>query len=55
MGVSADLALFFSRYLGIGGLARRSRASLTLTAEDGGQLPIDVGGVHLAGGLRVRF
>ncbi len=53
--VGADAAVFFSRYLGIGGLVRFSRASVDFTSEDGGQFATDVGGLHLGGGLRMRF
>ena len=53
--VGADVAVFFSRYVGVGGLVRLSRASVDFTSEDGGRVPVDVGGVQVGGGLRVRF
>ena len=53
--VGADVAVFFSRYVGIGGLVRVSRATVDFTSEDGEPVSVDVGGVQVGGGLRVRF
>ena len=53
--VGADVGFFFSRYVGIGALARFSRASLDLVSEDSGRISVDVGGLHVGGGLRLRF
>jgi len=53
--LGADAAFFFSRHIGLRGLVRFSRASVDFTSEDGGLVPVDLGGVQLSGGLRVRF
>ena len=53
--VGVDAAFFLSRHIGLGGLVRFSRASVDFASEDGGLVPMDLGGVHLSGGLRVRF
>ena len=65
-GVGADLAVFFSRHVGVGWLVRYNRASSTVkTADDGffatvlerTGITTDVrfGGANVAGGLRFRF
>ena len=64
-GVGADLAVFFTRHVGIGWLARYNRASSRVAAGDNGffatllgrPVTTDVrfGGANVAGGLRFRF
>ena len=53
--VGVDLAFYFSGNVGVGWLARFSRATIDLASEDGGTVKVDAGGVHIAGGLRLRF
>lgn len=53
--VGADIAFYFSDMIGVGWLARFSRASVDLRSPDGGTVAIDAGGFHTVGGLRVRF
>ena len=50
--VGADVSVYFSRWLGVGGLIRFSRSEV-----DFGDRPttIAVGGLHTAAGLRLRF
>lgn len=53
--VGADAAVFFSRFVGVGGFARFSRATVELTSPDDGRFDVDVGGLQAGGGLRIRF
>ena len=53
--VGADMAVYFSDWVGIGGTVRISRGSVDVDASDGGTVAIDVGGVQMSGGLRLRF
>ena len=50
--VGADVSVYFSRWVGVGGLIRFSRSEVDL-----GDRPttIAVGGLHTAAGLRLRF
>ena len=50
----ADIAFYFSSWVGIGGMARFSRGSVDL-ASGGNTIAIAVGGVQTSGGLRFRF
>ena len=50
----ADVGFFFSEVIGVGALLRYSAASVDLPAEDGA-VPVDAGGFHVGGGLRLRF
>ena len=65
-GVGADLAVFFSRHVGVGWLVRYNRASSTIATADDGffatvleqrgiMTDIRFGGANVAGGLRFRF
>ena len=56
VGVHAgvDFRYMFTRWLGIGGFVRYSKASVDLVSAEGNR-PLDVGGVQSGGGLRVRF
>lgn len=65
-GIGADLAVFFSRHVGIGWLARYNRASATVTLPDEGffatvleqtgvTTDVTFGGAIVSGGLRLRF
>ena len=53
--VGADIAVYFSDRVGIGGTVRVSRGSVDVDASDGDTVAIDVGGVQMSGGLRLRF
>ena len=60
--VGADGSYFFSRYVGVGGLVRYSRATVSLAdpirsliEDDEVTTDVKAGGVQLLGGLRVRF
>jgi hypothetical protein len=54
--VGTDVTVFFSRYIGLGGVARLSRADVSVPAPDGeGRMAVDAGGMYFGGGLRVRF
>jgi hypothetical protein len=55
--VGADVALKLARHVGIGALARFSRASTTLTADsaNANTVKYDVGGLQISGGLRLAF
>ena len=51
-----DLRYMFMRNVGVGGMARFTRGSVTLTSPSGGaDIKTDVGGLEIAGGLRFRF
>ena len=50
--VGVDMSVYFSRFVGVGGLIRFSRARVDL-ADRGN--PVTAGGVHAAAGLRLRF
>ena len=49
----ADIGFFFSEVVGVGALIRYSGASVDLPGE--GTVPVDAGGFHVGGGLRLRF
>jgi hypothetical protein len=54
--VGADVAVKLTRNIGVGALARFSRASkTTLTAATGNTVTYDVGGLQISGGLRLAF
>ncbi len=53
--VGADVAYYFSSNVGVGWLARFSRATLDLPSEDGGTISVDAGGFQTGAGLRFRF
>ena len=53
--VGADVAYYFSGHIGIGWLARFSRATIDLPSQDGGSVAVDTGGFQTGGGLRLRF
>ena len=53
--VGADVAYYFSGRIGVGWLARYSRATIDLPSQDGGTVAVDTGGFHTGGGLRLRF
>ena len=50
----ADIGFFFSEAVGVGALLRYSAASIDLPSDDGA-VPVDAGGFHVGGGLRLRF
>ena len=53
--VGADVAWYFTDHVGIGWFTRYSRATLELPSAGNGTLEIKPGGLHTAGGLRLRF
>ncbi len=53
--VGVDVAFYFSGHVGVGWLARFSRASINFASQDGDTITVDAGGVQIAGGLRLRF
>jgi hypothetical protein len=50
-----DASYLFDRRIGIGGVARFTRARATFDLADGGTVRADLGAAQVAGGLRVRF
>lgn len=50
-----DGSYMFNERIGVGGVARFTRAHATFTLADGGTVSADLGGAQLAAGLRVRF
>ena len=51
-----DLATYLTPIVGVGALVRFSRAIIDLTQPDGGgSLAVTAGGLHVGGGLRLRF
>ena len=53
--VGADVAYYFSDLAGVGVLARYSRATVDLGSAGGGTVGVPAGGLHVGGGLRLRF
>ena len=51
----ADVGFYFSEVVGLGGLIRYSGGSVELGGEGEGTVPVNVGGFHVGGGLRLRF
>lgn len=51
----ADIGFFFSETVGLGALIRYSGGSVDLPGESEGLVPVDTGGFHVGGGLRLRF
>ena len=51
----ADVGFFFSETVGLGALIRYSGGSVDLPGEGESMVPVDVGGFHVGGGLRLRF
>ena len=51
----ADIGFFFSEAVGLGALIRYSGGSVDLPGEGGRMVPVDAGGFHVGGGLRLRF
>jgi Outer membrane protein beta-barrel domain len=52
--VGADASYFFSEYLGVQGLARYSKATISIGPDDN-KSSVEAGGLQVGGGLRVRF
>ena len=50
-----DLAYYFSDLAGVGVLARYTRATVDLASAGGGTVGVPAGGLHVSGGLRLRF
>ena len=53
--VGADVAYYFSNNVGVGWLTRYSGATIELPSANDGTARITAGGLHTAGGLRLRF
>jgi len=54
--VGADVAAFFSTHIGVGGLVRFSQAMVDLPSSGNNDAQtVDAGGLHVGGGLRIRF
>ena len=53
--VGADVAYYFTNNVGVGWLTRYSRGRLELPSPAEDTLEIQTGGLHTAGGLRLRF
>jgi hypothetical protein len=50
-----DASYLFTQRIGVGAVARFTRARATFDLADGGTVKADLGGAQVAGGLRVRF
>jgi hypothetical protein len=48
--VGADVSYYFTKYIGVGGIVRFSRASVPFSLGD-----LDVGGAEVGGGIRIRI
>jgi hypothetical protein len=48
--VGADVGFYFSKYIGVGGIVRFSKASIPFAPGD-----LDVGGAEVGGGVRIRI
>ena len=57
VGVNAgvDVAFMFSRNIGVGGVVRFSRSTLSFDNASGQAVDVDAGGAQVGTGLRVRF
>lgn len=51
----ADIGFFFSEVVGLGVLIRYSGGSVDLPGDGENMVPVDTGGFHVGGGLRLRF
>jgi hypothetical protein len=51
----ADVTVFFTKMLGVGGLVRFSQGTVNMPSPDGGTASVKVGGLQTGAGLRVRF
>jgi hypothetical protein len=51
----ADVAVFFTRTLGVGGLVRFSQGTVDMPLPDGSSTSTKVGGLQTGAGIRVRF
>jgi hypothetical protein len=55
LNVGADVAVYFSDHVGVGGVVRYSAGTADFATIDGDTLTTDVGGLHVGGGLRLKF
>ena len=53
--VGADVAYYFTSNVGVGWLMRYSNGKIDLSSADGDAVRVESGGLHTAGGLRLRF
>jgi hypothetical protein len=51
----ADVAYFFTRQVGVGGVAQYAGTTIELVSAGGGTIDAKVGGFQVGGGLRLRF
>jgi hypothetical protein len=51
----ADVTVFFTQMLGVGGLVRFSQGTVDMPSPDGSTTSVKVGGLQTGAGLRVRF
>jgi hypothetical protein len=51
----ADVSMFFTKMLGVGGLVRYSQGTVNMPSPDGASQSLKVGGLQTGAGLRVRF
>ena len=51
----ADVAVYFSDHVGVGGVVRYSVGTADFITVDGDTLSTDVGGLHVGVGLRLKF
>ena len=51
----ADIGFYFSETVGLGALIRYSGGSVDLPGEGENMVPVDAGGFHVGGGLRLKF
>ena len=53
--IGGDFTYKLTKLIGVGGMVRISHAQVSLASQDGGTVEIDLGGAHVAAGLRLRF
>jgi hypothetical protein len=51
----ADVTVYFTQMLGVGGLVRFSQGTVDVPSPDGSRASVKVGGLQTGAGLRVRF
>jgi hypothetical protein len=53
--IGADVIWAFSKNIGVGGLLRYTRATVTLSPVEGRSIELELGGLQAGGGLRILF
>jgi hypothetical protein len=51
----ADIAYFFTRQIGVGGIAQYAGTTMKLDSAGGDTVDVKIGGFQVGGGLRLRF